>query len=498
MAVFIISIKVTRIFQLFSTHYARLVIPCVIVLSCLISFNVWSAVDQNLPTLGDATSGIVSLNQEREIGQGFLRSLRASAPTVDDPLLQDYLEHLIYRLVYHSQLKDRRLDLVIVKSPVLNAFAVPGGIVGVHHGLFFYAETEHELSAILTHELAHISQRHYARGVEQGKKTMAITIAGLLASIVLMTTVGSDAGMAALTAAQGAGLSQQLRHSRAREAEADRVGITNLNKAEMDPRAMAYMFERLEQATRYNTDQIPEFLRSHPVTRLRIADAYNQTESYARKEFPPNIDFQLMKARAKVITADSTVDLIPVFLKGMSHEDKVKSTANAYGLVLSLTAKAELDEAMTNLRPLLENYPDKIALLAAEAEIHLKAERYDTAISLLETALSISPDNYPLTMIYARVLNNVHQFEEAQKVLLDLTSRRRNDDYLWYHLAETAGLADDIPGVHWARTEYFVLRGNFDQALKQLEYGLPLVRRNFQLETKMKQKIAEIQKLKEN
>ena len=174
-----------------------------------------------------------------------------------------------------------------MKSPVLNAFAVPGGIVGVHHGLFFYAETEHELSAILTHELAHISQRHYARGVEQGKKTMAINIAGLLASIVLMTTVGSDAGMAALTATQGAGLSQQLRHSRAREAEADRVGITNLNKAEMDPRAMAYMFERLEQATRYNTDQIPEFLRSHPVTRLRIADAYNQTESYARKEFPP-------------------------------------------------------------------------------------------------------------------------------------------------------------------------------------------------------------------
>ena len=266
-----------------------------IVLSCLISFNVWSAVDQNLPTLGDAASGIVSLNQEREIGQGFLRSLRASAPTVDDPLLQDYLEHLIYRLVYHSQLKDRRLDLVIVKSPVLNAFAVPGGIVGVHHGLFFYAESEHELSAILTHELAHISQRHYARGVEQGKKTLAINIAGLLASIVLMTTVGSDAGMAALTAAQGAGLSQQLRHSRAREAEADRVGITNLNKAEMDPRAMAYMFERLEQATRYNTDQIPEFLRSHPVTRLRIADAYNQTESYARKEFPPNIDFHLMK-----------------------------------------------------------------------------------------------------------------------------------------------------------------------------------------------------------
>ena len=154
-----------------------------------IAIDVLAANSQNLPQLGDATSGIISLEKEHEIGQDFLRSLRAQAPTLDDPILQDYLEHLIYQLVSYSQLRDRRLDVVLIDSPVINAFAAPGGIVGINHGLFSYGETEHEVSAILAHELAHLSQRHFARGVEAGKKNSIISLAGLLASIVLMTTL---------------------------------------------------------------------------------------------------------------------------------------------------------------------------------------------------------------------------------------------------------------------------------------------------------------------
>ncbi|MCH8256476.1 MAG: M48 family metalloprotease, partial [Proteobacteria bacterium] len=258
---------------------------------CHASSDMLAANSQNLPQLGDASSGIISLKKERAIGQDFLRSLRAQAPTLDDPILQDYLENLIYHLTSYSQLQDRRLDVVLIDSPVINAFAAPGGIVGINYGLFSYGETEHEISAILAHELAHLSQRHFARGVEAGKKNAVISLAGLLASIVLMTTVGADAGLAVLNTSQGIAQSKQLSHSRAREAEADRVGIDTLVDAGMDPRAMAYMFERLERANRFSEDRIPEFLRTHPVTKSRIADAYNQTRSYAKKTWPLNLNF---------------------------------------------------------------------------------------------------------------------------------------------------------------------------------------------------------------
>ena len=416
---------------------------------CLASALAVASHKQNLPTFGDASSGVVSLPQEREIGQDFLRSLRGQAPTIDDPILQDYVEYLTYKLVSNSELQDRRLYLVIIDSPVLNAFAVPGGVIGVHHGLFRYAETEHEVAAILAHEIAHLSQRHFARDVEAQQKSSLFNTAALLASVVLMTTVGGDVGLAALNTTQGVSLSKQLSHSRAREAEADRVGIDTLIEADMDPRAMAYMFERLESASRYSSDEMPEFLRSHPVTRSRIADSYNQTTTLEKKNFPLNIDFQLMKARVKAISAKSPNDVFPAFQAGIDHEDPIIRNANRYGLVLALTANSKFDEADLHLVPLLDAYPNKISLQIAQADIHLQAERYQTAQRLLESALAVNPGNYPITMALARVLTHTDEAKRAQKMLSDLTINRKVDAYLWYHLAEAAGLAEDIIAVSY-------------------------------------------------
>ena len=295
--------------------------------------------NQDLPTFGDSTSGIISLEQERKLGQQFLRSIRAQAPTLDDPVLQDFLEHLIYRLASYSQLEDRRLDIVIIQNGSLNAFAAPGGIIGVHHGLFRYAQTEHEMSAILSHELAHLSQRHFARRVAEGKKGAAFNIAGLLAGIILAATAGGDAALAALSSSQGLAQNQSLKYSREREAEADRIGIDTLDEASMDPRAMAYMFERLQRASRYSTgNNIPEFLRTHPVTNDRIADSYNQTQNYPKKQFPANLEYQLMRVRARVITSGNQAQEIRHFEAAFKESrTTIQKTANQYGLVIALT-----------------------------------------------------------------------------------------------------------------------------------------------------------------
>lgn len=478
------------------TNMTRLLLAALIIATSLMSGSLQAA-DNNLPTFGDSTSGIISLEQERALGQQFLRSIRAQAPTLDDPILQDYLEHLIYHLASNSQLQDRRIDLVLIKNPTLNAFAAPGGIIGVHHGLFFHGQTEHEMAAILAHEIAHLSQRHFARKLAEGRKNSAINIAGFIAGIILAATAGSDAALAAFTGAQGFGQNEFLKYSRDREAEADRVGIDTLAESGMDPRAMAYMFERLQRASRYSDgDRIPEFLRTHPVTKSRVADSYNQSRRFPKEIYPPSLEYQLMRARAKALTTTNLQDEIDRFRASLKVGSQEQRTASLYGLALTLTQELRFDEARANIRVLREEYPLNIAFRIAEAETYEAAQQPEIALELLEEALALSPSNYPLSVNYAEAFLSARKPHAALDVLLPISVDRPNDEYVWYLLAEAYGLANNIPGVHEARAEFFVLNGAFDQAIKQLGYALPLVRHNFQKSARIQQRLEDIWEMK--
>ena len=243
--------------------------------------SAFGAEELKLPNLGENSTSLFSPEQEYQLGRAWLRMFRSQVPTLDDPLIHDYLENLLYNLATHSELQDRRIELVVVENPVLNAFAVPGGVVGVHTGLMLYAQSEDELATVLAHEIAHLSQRHFSRGVEQQKKQQPLSLAGMLAGLVLIATTGSSAGMAALSASQAAAIESQLRFSRANEQEADRIGMQTMAEAGMDPHAAPAMFERMLTATRYSSgNRVPEFLRTHPVTTNRIAETRARAAEY--------------------------------------------------------------------------------------------------------------------------------------------------------------------------------------------------------------------------
>ena len=450
-----------------------------------------------LPTFGDRLSGTISIEKERKLGQQFLRSLRAQAPILDDPILQDYLEHLIYRLAVHSELEDKRIDLVLIKNQSINAFAAPGGIIGLHHGLFLYGETEHELSAILSHELAHLSQRHFARRLDESKKNSVISLAGFLASIILAATASGDAAMAAITSTQGLAQSKTLRYSRDREAEADRVGIETLALAGMDPKAMALMFERLQRSSRYmGLNKVPEFLRTHPVTKSRIADSYNQAMKYPEEKPSLRLNYQLMRSRVRAITAiDSSEELkrFEILAKSSIHEIEI---AGKYGLVLVNTKENQNTEALSILRELIKKYPLNINFRIAEAEIYESSDELEMSQKILAQALETSPGNYPLTIKYAEILLAAGKPKLAAEKLQPLSVTRPGDLFVWYLLAESYGLARNIPALHEARAKFFSLKGNFEQAIKQLSYALPLVTNDFQASARIRQDMKDIIKLK--
>ncbi|MEH6635083.1 MAG: M48 family metalloprotease [Halioglobus sp.] len=450
-----------------------------------------------IPNLGGSSNSLFSSEFEHQLGRTWLRIFRSQVPTVDDPLLFEYLEHLIYQLVTHSKLEDRRVEIVVVENPTINAFAVPGGVIGIHNGLLLWAQTEDELATVLAHEIAHLSQRHFSRGVEFRKKNQPITMAAMLASFVLLATVGGDAGMAALSATQAAAQDSAMRYSRGNEQEADRVGMQTLVAANMDPHAAPAMFERMMQASRYSSqDRIPEFLRSHPLSENRIADTRNRARQYPKQIYTPKLNYQLMRARVVNQLADTPEEAVQRFRGELEGTPRSREAA-IYGLVLALTAAGRADEASLELDAIWSKSPDRLEYILADAEIDMARNAPDKAIEKLVPQLELSPGNHPLTMAYANALMQNQESHIAGEVLLEQSKLKPNDPGLWYLLAEVQGLSGDILGLHMSRAEYFILNGLLDQAEKQLAYAMELQSDDYWSHAKITQRMRDIRGMRE-
>lgn len=468
-----------------------------LVLCLALSPSLWAVTeDLKIPNLGESSTSLFSPDYEYRLGRMWLRSFRGQAPLMSDPLLHSYLESLVFELVQHSELQDRRIDLVIVDNPTINAFAVPGGVIGVHSGLFQYAETEDEFATVMAHEIAHLSQRHFSRRMELAQEQGPMQLAGLLAGVLLAATVGTDAGLAAMSAAQGLAQDAQLRYSRANEAEADRVGLRTLYNAGMDPYAAPQMFERMYAATRYSqSDRVPEFLRTHPLSEKRIADTRSRAMQYPKRIRSASIDYQLMRARVAMQAAQTPEEAVASF-RGELEGQTLSEEAATYGLVLALTAAGRADEAALTLDSIWSGNSDRIEYVIASAEIDLARDNPRRALATLERRLKLSPGNHPLTMAYANALHLSGAPHLAEAVLAEQSRQVSNDPGLWYLLAEVQGLAGNIVGLHRSRAEYFIMINALDSAERQLTYAQNLVGADFTTSALINERLKDIQDMR--
>ena len=439
-------------------------------LAMILSENAFS--QSSLPSLGDRISGTVSLDQEYAMGQRFLSQIRRSATTISDPLLTGYLESVTYKLASRSQLTDHRLSFVIIDSQALNAFAAPGGIIGVNTGLFLNAVTEAEFASVMAHEISHVSQRHFARGIDEAQSGRIPQMAALLASVMVMATSEAGHGAAAISAVQGRNLENQLRFSRSNEAEADRIGQNIMVSAGFDPKGMSDLFERLIAINRFGR-RPPEFLLSHPVTESRIADARSRVFRYPNREYKDNFEYQFARARVEARYAEDKKAYVEERINRLENsKGEFEKTSNAYGLVMALWGNKQYKDAHTVLEPLLLKDPNRISLAVTQSEILTSQNESRQAISFLDRHLQINPGNHALTMAYANALIQNRDYSAASKLIQRHSTSRPDDHQLWYLLAETQGQAGNISEVHQARAEYFRLIGDFRKAREQLQFAL--------------------------
>ena len=411
-----------------------------------------------------------------------------------DPLVMSYLQSLTYRLASSSQLSNKQLSLVIINSPAINAFAVPGGIIGVNAGLFIHASSEGELAGVIAHELAHLSQRHFARSVEEAKKNQWLQGAALLASVLLIAASDSESGYAALATTQAAAVQSQLRFSRQNEREADRLAMNTMAEAELDPRSVGFFFEKLQKAYQYSGEKPPEYLLTHPVTESRVADAKGRAAQYPSKYYPENTDFYLTKARMEALYAADTKEAIKRD-KGLLENSLTTQQIMIRYRLINLLIRAQLyQEAEQHLKVLTEKIPDKLLLHLTLGQIKLARKDYKSALNIMKELYAIQPDNFSLNLIYLQALLESEETKTALELLEKLKIQHPESPELWSLLSQAYGKTGDIIGVHLALAEQLFLNGKPDEAIEQLEYALTLIDNDFPLVSKIEHRILSIEK----
>jgi len=454
-----------------------------------------------LPSLGDRISGTVSIEQEYAMGQQFLSSIRRGAPTISDPLLNAYLESVTYKLASRSQLQDHRLSFIIIDSEALNAFAAPGGIIGVNTGLFLNAQSEAEFASVMAHEIAHVSQRHFARGIDEAQAARIPGMAALLASVIIMATSDTSHGTAAVAAAQGRAIENQLRFSRSNETEADRVGQDVMFSAGFDPDGMSTLFERLLAINRFGR-QPPEFLLSHPLTESRVSGSRGRASRYPRQQYRANLEYQIVRARVVGHYATNKADLVLEYKRLFEHStSEFTRDTNRYALAIAYYENQQFAKASATLEPLLEKDPNRISYVVTLAEILTEQNEPGQAIEFLQHHLAINPGNNALTTAYVDALIEARSYNTASEIMEQHSLSRPNDLQLWFKLAETQGQAGNISQVHQARAEYFRLLRDYQRARQQLRSALKIESDNGIApaeEARLRQKIQEIERLQQN
>ena len=429
----------------------------------------FAAAAQGLPDLGSAGDAVLSPQIERRIGESIVRDMRFREPAyLDDPEIAEYLGGIGERIAREMPGTRHDFEFFVLRDPSLNAFALPGGFMGVHTGLIAAAETESELASVIAHELAHVTQRHIARML--GKQDeMGLPVLAALAAAVLLGRSRPDLAAGAAAAAQAGAVQATLAYSREFEREADRVGFAALEQAGFDARAMAVFFERLQRAMRVADDgSMPGYLRSHPVTVERIADAQNKAAALPYRQHPDSVEFHLVRAKLRAQAGDAR-DAVAHIESAVRERRHASEAAARYGLALALLRARRPGEAQAQIR--LARAAGAAGPMVEGAEARARQAQGDPAgaAALLEKARGRHPRSRALVYAHVSALQEAGRHAPALGVLEGEVREHPRDAQLRSLQARSHAALGQRVQEHQAQAEVYALQGSLPAAIEQLE-----------------------------
>lgn len=431
-----------------------------------------AAAEINLPDMGSPADAVLPKSMEARLGRAIMAQIRASGRVIEDPLLTEYINEIGHRIAAHANDGDHQFTFFVVDDPAINAFALPGGYIGVHTGLLQATRNEDELAGVLAHEVAHVTQRHIARAIHANQRQSILSTAIMLGAVLVGAAGGSgDAIQGAIAVAQGSAMQQQINFTRSNEYEADRVGIAALADAGFNPEGMASFFEVISRTTRPAEYRTPEFLRTHPVSSARIAEARGRARSYPPTATENSLGYGIARARTWVDSFERAGEAVAYFERqdyaSQSDEDK-------YGRALAYLRADRPADAARIFEELLNRDQGVIAYHIGLGESLLAQEDIDGARATFERALNLFPRNVPLVVHYAEALLRLEQPKRAHALLLDLLNSVPPTPAQVRLIARAADEAGDDAEAHYYMAEYRFMIGDLVGGVAFLRQALAL------------------------
>jgi predicted Zn-dependent protease len=481
--------------------------------------------DSRLPDIGSSAGELLTPARQAEYGGMMLRELRNYGYLLEDPLITDWLQTVGSRLGADSDNPQQAYTFFMMRDRQINAFATLGGYIGMNAGLVLTADREDEMAAVLSHEIAHVTQQHVLRGVERAQRDQVPILLGMLGAIVLAQAAGGsssgDASQAAIASAMGLMQQRQIDYTRSNESEADRVGIRTLSRAGYDIDAMAGFFAKLQQATRASRgsgrEQVPDYLQTHPVTTTRISEARQRADQLrgdqitattrvpggehverfdrrgvtlpeSRSDNPllpipvtlPSQVFQRgdtgqfdwARERLRALSASTPSAAVREYETLRRQAGKPLTAPQRYGLAIAHLQGGDSRTALTELRRLDDEHPDNLWITLALGEAESRTGDPAAANRRFDALLQRLPQNRPAVLTYAKVLNEQGGREAGQRsqaILRPLMARAGDDPVFQQHFARANELAGDTARAGEAYAEAAYLNGRPEQALIQLQ-----------------------------
>ncbi|MBI5006181.1 MAG: M48 family metallopeptidase [Nitrosomonadales bacterium] len=450
-----------------------------ILLSALLSLPLFAFAD-GLPDLGDVSQEVVSPQLERRIGEQSMFQIRADRSYLDDPEVYDYLNRLGGRLVAFSSEPGQPFEFFAIDDNAINAFAIPGGFVGVNTGLIQLAQNESELASVLSHEISHVTQHHYARMIS-GQRYDSLAALATVAVAILAARSNPEAATTAVVGAQAGTVQRQLNFTREHEKEADRIGLGILEKSGLDTRGMPSFFERMQKATQLVEGNTPSYLRTHPVTTERIADVGSRVQQIPFRLVPDSLDFQLIRAR---LIAHQRIpqDAVVYFESALGEKKFGNPVAQRYGLVLALLRNNQQQRAIQEFATLHKQSPYNGTIEALRGQIK-RLERDKDIAGFYRNALKNFPQHHALIYDYAEVLLQDGRYTEALKLLDEQVAQNGNDAKLYALQARAYSALGRHQEEHHVLAYNYILHGDLRGAIEQLELAKRAGNDYYQLST---------------
>lgn len=443
---------------------------CLLSALTLLSVTISARAADDLPDIGSQANATLSLEDEYRLGSMVMRELRDQGQILDDPELNEFIQSFGLRVSSQATTAGQNFKFFIVKDPEINAFALPGGFVGINAGLLLATHNENELAGVVAHEISHVTQRHIARSIAEQSRNSVMSTAALLAAILLGAAAGGDAAIGGIAAAQSIALQNQMSFSRAAETEADTVGISLMSRAGFDPNGMWQFFEVLQrQNGTVNEADIPAILRNHPVTLDRIAETRARAAALGSKITNDSLAYSLMRERMRILMTPTGDDPRRYY----ADDPKLATgVARQYGKALANLNGGAPQDAVRTLKTLVTDNPTVMQFHSALGQAQLAAGESKDALATLSHAHTLFPRNVPITVRYAEVLLDSGNPKLAHEVLLDLFNNIPPTLEQARLIALAANAAGETAEAYYYMSEYQLIGGNLSLAISQLQMAL--------------------------